>query len=46
MANETIEAFAEAQVAFAGEAERASLENEQDVIDLVAEIRRESQEKK
>ncbi len=46
MANATIDAFTQAQAAFAGEAQRLGLESEQDVVDLVAEIRRESQMKK
>lgn len=42
--NATMTAFHEAQAAFAGEAEKAGLKNEQDVIDLVSSLRRERQE--
>lgn len=45
MLNATMTAIYEAQAAFAGEAERAGLKDEQDVIDLVAEVRRERQGK-
>ena len=44
MANDTLDAFTQAQAAFAGEAQRLGLESEQDVIDLLAEIRRERRE--
>lgn len=43
--NATLAAIHEAQAAFAGEAERAGLKSEQDVVDLVSEIRRERQSK-
>ena len=39
--NSTIEALHQAQAAFAGEAQRLGLKDEQDVVDLVAETRRE-----
>ena len=43
--NSSMEALRRAQVAFAGEAERLGLEDEQDVADLVAELRRERMER-
>ena len=39
--NSSIEAWREAQAAFSGEATRLGLKNEQDVVDMVKEIRRE-----
>lgn len=39
--NSSIEAWNKAQIAMAGEAERLGLRNEQDVADMVKEIRRE-----
>ena len=45
MMNATMSAIREAQDAFAGEAQRAGLATEQDVVQLVAEIRRERQDK-
>lgn len=41
MMNSSIEALRKAQTAFAGEAERLGLKDEQDVADLVSELRRE-----
>ena len=41
MMNSSMEALRKAQAAFAGEAERVGLENEQDVVDMVSELRRE-----
>ena len=41
MANATIEAFEQMQKAFAGEAERLGLKDEQDVVDLVRQVRAE-----
>ncbi len=41
MANATIETFAQMQRAFAGEAERLGLKDEQDVVDLVKQVRAE-----
>lgn len=41
MANATIEAFAQMQRAFVGEAERLGLKDEQDVVDLVKQVRAE-----
>lgn len=41
MMNSSMEAFRKAQAAFAGEAERLGLKDEQDVVDLVDELRRE-----
>jgi AbrB family looped-hinge helix DNA binding protein len=43
--NSSMEALREAQASFAGEAERAGLKEEKDVIDLMKEIRRERAEK-
>lgn len=43
MVNATMAALREAQSAFIGEAERAGIANEQDVVDLVSELRRERQ---
>ena len=42
--NSSMDALQKAQAAFAGEAERLGLENEQDVVDMVAELRRERME--
>lgn len=39
--NSSMEALKKAQLAFAGEAERAGLKNEDDVADMVAELRKE-----
>ncbi len=41
MANATIEAFTQMQRAFAGEAERLGLKDEQDVVELVKQVRAE-----
>ena len=41
MMNSSMEALRKAQAAFAGEAERLGLEDEQDVADMVRELRRE-----
>ena len=41
MMNSSMEALRKAQAAFAGEAERLGLKDEQDVADMVAELRRE-----
>lgn len=41
MMNSTLLAFNEAQEAFKGEAEKAGLKNEQDVIDMIKQFRRE-----
>ncbi len=41
MMNSSMEALRKAQAAFAGEAERLGLKNEQDVVDLISELRRE-----
>ena len=41
MMNSSMEALQKAQAAFAGEAERVGLENEQDVVDMISELRRE-----
>lgn len=41
MMNSSIEALRKAQAAFAGEAERLGLKDEQDVVDLISELRRE-----
>lgn len=43
MVNSSMEALRKAQAAFAGEAERLGLKDEQDVVDLVSELRRERQ---
>jgi AbrB family looped-hinge helix DNA binding protein len=45
LANAAIAAFNELQEAFAGEAERLGLKNEDDVVAMVKEIRRERWEK-
>lgn len=39
MANATIEAFGQMHKAFAGEAERLGLKDEQDVVDMVKQVR-------
>lgn len=41
MMNSSMEALRKAQAAFAGEAERLGLKDEQDVVDLISELRRE-----
>ena len=41
MMNSSMEALRKAQAAFAGEADRLGLKDEQDVADLVSELRRE-----
>lgn len=41
MMNSSMEALRKAQAAFAGEAERLGLRGEQDVVDLIGEMRRE-----
>ena len=41
MMNSSMDALRKAQAAFAGEAERLGLKDEQDVADLVSELRRE-----
>ena len=41
MMNSSMEALRKAQMAFAGEAERLGLENEQDVAAMISELRRE-----
>ncbi len=41
MANATVEAFEQMQADFAPEAERLGLKNEQDVVDLVRQVRAE-----
>lgn len=46
MVNATLTAIRQAQAAFAGEAERAGIKDEQDVVDLVSEVRRERRAKK
>lgn len=43
MMNSSIEALRKAQTVFAGEAERLGLKDEQDVANLVSELRRERQ---
>lgn len=43
MVNSSMEALRKAQNAFAGEADRLGLKDEQDVVDLVSELRRERQ---
>ena len=43
MVNSSMEALRKAQAAFAGEAERLGLEDEEDVVKMVAELRRERQ---
>ncbi len=40
MVNSTIEALKQAQEAFAGEAERAGLKDEEDVVEMMQEFRR------
>ena len=44
MMNSSMDALRKAQTAFAGEAERLGLRDEQDVADLVSELRRERME--
>ena len=39
--NSSMEALRQAQAAFAGEADRLGLQNEQDVADMISELRRE-----
>ena len=39
--NSSMEALRKAQEAFSGEAERLGLKNEQDVVDMISELRRE-----
>lgn len=39
--NSSMEALRKAQAAFAGEADRLGLQNEQDVVDMISELRRE-----
>lgn len=41
MMNSSMEALRKAQAAFAGEAERLGLEDEQDVVDLIHDMRQE-----
>ena len=41
MMNSSMEALRKAQTAFDGEAERLGLENEDDVVDMISELRRE-----
>jgi len=41
MINATMEAFREAQAAFAGEAERVGLKDEDDVVKMIKELRKE-----
>lgn len=41
MINATMEAFREAQAVFAGEAERAGLKDEDDVVKMIKELRKE-----
>ncbi|MBR4862826.1 MAG: AbrB/MazE/SpoVT family DNA-binding domain-containing protein [Firmicutes bacterium] len=41
MINATMEALREAQAAFAGEAERAGLKDEEDVVKMIKELRKE-----
>lgn len=41
MMNSSMEALRKAQTAFSGEAERLGLESEQDVADMISELRRE-----
>jgi len=43
--NASMEALKEAQAAFAGEAERAGLKNEDDIVAMVKEIRQEKKTK-
>ncbi len=42
--NSTLVALKEAQKAFQGEAERVGLRDEQDVVDMIKEMRRENQQ--
>lgn len=42
MVNSTILALREAQEAFIGEAERTGLKNEQDVVDMIKQLRKEA----
>lgn len=42
--NPSMEALRRAQAEFAGEAERVGLKDEQDVVDMIAELRRERME--
>lgn len=42
MMNSSMDALREAQRAFAGEAEKAGLSNEEDVVNMIRELRRES----
>ena len=44
MMNSSMDALRKAQAAFTGEAERLGLRDEQDVVDLVSELRRERME--
>ncbi len=44
MMNSSMEALRKAQAAFAGEAERLGLKDEQDVVDLIRELRHERRE--
>ena len=44
MMNSSMDALRKAQTAFAGEADRLGLKDEQDVADLVSELRRERME--
>jgi len=46
IANAAMEAFTELQKAFTGEAERLGLKNEDDVVAMVKEVRRERWEKR
>ena len=41
MVNSTLLALKEAQKAFEGEAEKEGIKNEQDIVDLIKQIRRE-----
>lgn len=43
--NSSMEALRNAQEAFAGEAERLGIQDEQDVVDMIAELRRERMDK-
>ena len=42
--NSSMEALKNAQTAFAGEAERAGISDEQDILDMISEIRKERRE--
>ena len=42
MMNSSMDAFCEAQRAFAGEAERVGLRNDEDVVAIIKELRKES----